>query len=1321
MPTYQRKRLLAALQGLTLVALVVWAFHSYRTAPENRPATVRPVAQTIIPPTPAGTASDASEPSPATNSATDASQTPSHAPAVVPAVAPARSSDSTFKDFRAWTDEAIAAGASPRSGDFLARGVALAKARRAALAQLIVEDPERAIAEAVSPVVRQQLPSEILAQLEDRVSMRANYDVLATLPPEGGGSMRMPAIRRSVLSSDGTFYQAYVYGTRLSQPTATNLPLNGIALDGKLAVAESPVRVMAPGEKIAASTPVVEVCPVSGETVPAAHSGEVPPGGSAIEIGGTVHFLCSGGHIIEVQEGLSKGTFTVAGTKVSPPLDAPVTSSAYNQGVKKVLIIRCNFTDAPAESISVAGGQNMLTATDAFMNENSYGSLRIDLVNSLVTPVLITMPKTKATYVTENNSTGFLSDARTAAAAAGYDYALYDFEFVCYASIYGFSGQAYVGARGVWLQSNSTGVACHEWGHNFGLWHANSWNASNDTVIGSGSNGEYGDSFDTMGSAAAGHNSFNTYHRNRLDWLPTGNVQAATTAGGTYRVFAFDQTTLTPGQVLALKTNKDTRDYWLEHRVQWGSSPTTSNGILLHWSAWASSNGGSQVLDTNPGSTGGVSDSGLVVGRTFSDFASGVHITPIAKNTTTPESIDVVVNRGAFSTNRPPTLSLNASSTSVATSISVTFTAAAADPDGDALAYYWDFGNGTVGPNAASATTSWSSAGQYNVLCTVSDMKGKTVTKSVLVTVGTPATFTASGTVTDNYGQLIAGARVHNGLSGGSYRGTFTDSSGQYVLTNLAAGSYTLGAISPGFTAAAAAGFTNPITVGPSQNSLNFTGTSLGATVNVTPPAAPAREAGQVPASFTFTRGQEVPTTSALIVNYTLTGTADKAADYTVAAAPPATGTYASSTGVGTLTIPANAVSAGLQITPIDDAIAEGAETVVATVTAGTGYQLGGNVAATMSIIDNDSVDVYTEAFTAGASANPFDLNGRRITFTPLSATTYRGNCDPAGAFPTDPTGGINLATGNVAVVPITGGSLDDGYWQITGLTVLPKIFGTSFPQIYVNTNGNISFESGDAGSDSTYTQHFISGRKRVSLFGLDLDPSKGGTVSYKIISTVGAERVVVTFANVPRYGGGGTMLNAQAELWANGTITLTYVNTTITDGMIGLAAGQAAPSPFLATDLSAYPPTGSYASWVNARFTPAEIADLTITGAMADPDGDGWTNLMEYALGSDPHVRGTPAGAPVMGQAGGYLTLSFQRDPNLTDLNYLVECSDDAQTWTVIAQSLAGAPMGAASGQTPSQLGEVVNGSVMNVTVGDTALMSSKVHRFMRLRVTKP
>ena len=260
-------------------------------------------------------------------------------------MASASPADAKFAEFRAWTNEAVKPGGKP--GDFVARGVTLAKERRAALAQLIVDDPERALAEAVPPVVRQQLPAEIVGQLEDRVSTRGDFTVLATLPPEGSAA-RLPAIIRKLVTPDGTTYDAFVYGTRSRQVTATSLPVNGIALDGKLAVAESAARVVAAGEKIPASAPVVEVCPVSGATIPAARAETVPADADALEIGGTFHFFCGAGHLAEVQEGLKNGQFVIPGDSAPTP-PGPIGESTYNQGTKKILIIRCNFTDALAE------------------------------------------------------------------------------------------------------------------------------------------------------------------------------------------------------------------------------------------------------------------------------------------------------------------------------------------------------------------------------------------------------------------------------------------------------------------------------------------------------------------------------------------------------------------------------------------------------------------------------------------------------------------------------------------------------------------------------------------------------------------------------------------------------------------------------------------------------------------------------------------------------------------------------------------------------------------------------------------------------------
>jgi autotransporter-associated beta strand protein len=109
-------------------------------------------------------------------------------------------------------------------------------------------------------------------------------------------------------------------------------------------------------------------------------------------------------------------------------------------------------------------------------------------------------------------------------------------------------------------------------------------------------------------------------------------------------------------------------------------------------------------------------------------------------------------------------------------------------------------------------------------------------------------------------------------------------------------------------------------------------------------------------------------------------------------------------------------------------------------------------------------------------------------------------------------------------------------------------------------------------------------------------------------------------------------------------------------------------------------------------------------TGAAADtadPDGDGLSNLLEYALGLNPTVA-DGAASVVQGTTadGSALTLTFNRiaDPSLT---YSVEAVDDlTQAWSPIWSSTGS---------------ENVAGSV---TVQDTVPMSSQPARFLRLQV---
>src|SRR5262249_18307272 len=144
---------------------------------------------------------------------------------------------------------------------------------------------------------------------------------------------------------------------------------------------------------------------------------------------------------------------------------------------------------------------------------------------------------------------------------------------------------------------------------------------------------------------------------------------------------------------------------------------------------WGQSNGGSQLLDTTPGTPtnyGGKEDAAVVVGRTFTDPGAGVHITPVGCGADGPSAwLDVQVNLGAFAGNQPPELSIEVDPPNPAPGALVHFHATATDPDGDPLAYAWTFDDLTFSTNNLPWTfKSWTKTGDHLVRCVVSDMKG---------------------------------------------------------------------------------------------------------------------------------------------------------------------------------------------------------------------------------------------------------------------------------------------------------------------------------------------------------------------------------------------------------------------------------------------------------------------------------------------------------------------------------------------------------------------------------------------------------------------
>jgi hypothetical protein len=727
-----------------------------------------------------------------------------------------------FRKFAAWCERYRAARSNEERSSLESEGRQLAQERRAALASLIRDNPELALSLAVPFEVRQTLPASFLELFEQNVSGMGTLAVFGALAEPGKEAEVTPVFRTASIGEEQ--YDAFVYGRRLGEPTRRNIPLNGIAVGGLLALSANPLRVLSAAEAHQNSVASDPVCAISGQP---ATIHNTP---TTAEVGGRKLRLCGLGHADEMNARLIHAEAAGGGSGGEVAGDE-VQASAYTEGTKRLLVMRVDFPDLPGDPFPTNTGVNLISGLNDFYLESSYGRTGFYLngSGSSITPTLH-LTNSASFYGTNNYYARLQNDARAAASAAGYNVSSYDFDLTCFGPVPGWSwaGLGWIGANGVWLRNYFTaGVAGHELGHNYGLNHANYWDTGGASIIGTnGTSVEYGDSFDTMGSANAGANHFNARYKSYLNWLRTGEVQTVSSSG-TYRIYAHDDTNAMGIRALKVIRNSNT-NYWVEFRQKFTGNAWMMNGAGLRWAG--NGNQRSDLLDTTPGSANGKNDSPLVVGRTFSDLTYGIHITTLRKAGTWPEALDVVVNLGTFPSNQRPSLNIAANSNSVAIGSPVALTASASDADGDTLAYYWDFGDGTFGTNGSIASKSWNASGEYRVQCTATDMKGGTASDSVLISVGSPTTYRISGTVTAA-GAPVPGARVYVS----STRMAYTDSDGTYSIVGLPASSYVVNVSLNSYTFTPS-GFSNPVNVGPSATGVNFT-TSGFITVALTSPA----------------------------------------------------------------------------------------------------------------------------------------------------------------------------------------------------------------------------------------------------------------------------------------------------------------------------------------------------------------------------------------------------------------------------------------------------------------------------------------------------
>ncbi len=131
----------------------------------------------------------------------------------------------------------------------------------------------------------------------------------------------------------------------------------------------------------------------------------------------------------------------------------------------------------------------------------------------------------------------------------------------------------------------------------------------------------------------------------------------------------------------------------------------------------------------------------------------------------------------------------------------------------------------------------------------------------------------------------------------------------------------------------------------------------------------------------------------------------------------------------------------------------------------------------------------------------------------------------------------------------------------------------------------------------------------------------------------------------------------------SNGYLATTKVNPTPQ----GEHQVVSLPGDALYCILTLDPLASIYDSWTG--FTPEQHSDTALSAPGADPNGDGVSNLLAYALDLDPLSAATALNLPhaetSTAGADTFLSLAYRKNAKAIDIAYTVQTSTDLSVWT--------------------------------------------------------
>lgn len=122
--------------------------------------------------------------------------------------------------------------------------------------------------------------------------------------------------------------------------------------------------------------------------------------------------------------------------------------------------------------------------------------------------------------------------------------------------------------------------------------------------------------------------------------------------------------------------------------------------------------------------------------------------------------------------------------------------------------------------------------------------------------------------------------------------------------------------------------------------------------------------------------------------------------------------------------------------------------------------------------------------------------------------------------------------------------------------------YGNNYTSVWVNSNGNLTFGSGDTDFSESEAE-LLADQPRIALCWDDLEPDEPGSlgsseIGYRLVNQ-GEQHVVIEFSDVGEYqsaAGADGQNSFRAILWASGRIELCYNDCSMEDGIVGISPG---------------------------------------------------------------------------------------------------------------------------------------------------------------------